>query len=138
MKADERAERDAKALQLFIAGATYRQIGAAIGLRSSASVDRIIKKELANAARRRALLSDEAFAIHQERCERLFQAHWGKALQGDHKSALICQRLLSSEARLYGLDADTSLPAPTLPVESMDDDEETDELAKLRARRSGA
>lgn len=137
MKAEERAERDAKALQLFIAGASYRQIGAAIGLRSPASVDRIIKRELASAARRRALLNDEAFAVHQERTERLFQAHWGLALKGDHKSALICQRLLMQQSRLYGLDADTSLPAPTLPVE-VGSNEDEDELAQLRAKRSGA
>lgn len=137
MKAEERAERDAKALQLFVAGATYRQIGAMIGLRSPASVDRIIKKELASAAQRRALLNDEAFSIHQERTERLFNAYWAPALKGDVRAAEICRRLLHQESRLYGLDAQSD-PAPPVTVDNYDDDEDADELAKLRARRSGA
>lgn len=139
MKAAEREERDANALKLFVAGATYRQIGAAIGLKSTHSIHVIITKALAASAQRRALLTDEAFAIHQERTERLFQAHWGPALKGDHRSAEICRRLLGQEARLYGLEEiNQPLPAPTAPLRNQDEDEESNDLARMRARRNAA
>lgn len=143
MKAAERAERDQKILQLFLAGATYRQIGAAVGLRSTQSVHHVVQRELSSAARRRALLTDEALAVYQERVEALFRAHWGPALRGDHRSAEICRRLLGQQARLYGLDdlVDGSLPNPTVGTSGIADDDDKDlpdELSRLRAKRAGA
>ena len=142
MKAAERAERDQKILQLFLAGATYRAIGAAVGLRSSQSVHHVVQRELSSAARRRALLTDEALAVYQERVEALFRAHWGPALRGDHRSAEICRRLLGQQARLYGLDdmVDTS-SSPTLGANGIaadDDKDPPDELSRIRAKRAGA
>jgi hypothetical protein len=135
MNAAERAQRDALALQLFIAGATYQQIADRIGLKSRSAVHHIVQRELGEANERRKLLTDEAFSMFQERTERLFQAHWGLALKGDHKSAAICQRLLAQQSRLYGLDAEPAVP---LPAVELDDEEELDELAQLRSRRSPA
>lgn len=140
MKAAEREQRNATALQLFVAGASYRQIGASIGLRSVSQVHAIVQRELAAAAQRRSLLTDEALAVYQERQERLFQAHWAPALKGDHRSAEICRRLLDQSARLHGLYADAapSLPAPTAPLNGEGGDQEApqDELSQLRARRT--
>ena len=143
MKAAERAERDQKILQLFLAGATYRAIGAAVGLRSTHSVHHVVQRELSSAARRRAMLTDEALAVYQERVEALFRAHWGPALRGDHRSAEICRRLLGQQARLYGLDdlVDGSLPNPTVGTSGIADDDDKDlpdELSRLRAKRAGA
>lgn len=135
MKAEERAQRDARVLQLWLAGASYQQIAEAIGVKSKGTIHHIIQRELADANERRKLLADEAYAMYQERLERLFQAHWGLALKGDHKSAMVCQRLLAQQARLYGLEADTVLPSPTMPVDLAHDEAE-DELAQLRARRA--
>lgn len=139
MNAAGRAERDASVLRLFMAGATYAQIAAAVKM-TQRRVDQIVKRELSNAAQRRTLLSDEALAIHTERTERLFQAHWGKALNGDHRSADICRKLLVDNARLSGFYADRlpDLPAPTGPLERDDDEAEPgpqDELSKLRGLR---
>lgn len=139
MRRAEREERDEQILRLFVAGATYRQIAAAVGV-SLTSVDRIVKKELAASAQRRTILTDEALSMYQERLERLFQAHWGSALKGEHRSAEICRRLLDQQARLYGLYLDqNSLPSPTstTTVGDADHDEREDELATLRARRAG-
>lgn len=142
MKAAERAEREQNILRLWIAGASYPRIGQAVGL-STRQVERILKAALAAGASRRALLTEEALAVHQERHERLFEAHWGLALKGDHKSAELCRRMLDQNARLHGLyaDASPSLPAPTAPLSSEDaggreDEEPADELSKLRALRS--
>ncbi|MCW2591767.1 MAG: Uncharacterized protein JWQ86_4194 [Mycobacterium sp.] len=130
-----REQRDQKVLQLFLAGVSYRQIGAAVGLRSASGVHRIVQREFLAGAQRRALLGDEALALHIERHERLLQAHWGPALKGDHRSAELCRRLLDQSARLHGLYADdpAPLPAPTAPVDGGGDEE--DELARIRARR---
>jgi len=141
MKAADRATRDQDVLRLWIAGASYPRIGQAVGL-TARRVEQIVKTALAAGAARRALLSEEAVAVWQERHERLFEAHWGLALKGDHKSAELCRRMLDQNARLHGLYADTApaLPAPTTALGGPDDGEEgpVDELSKLRDRRSGA
>ena len=139
MKAAERAEREQDILRLWIAGASHPRIAVAVGL-SARQVERIVRSALAAGASRRALLSEEALAVHQERHERLFEAHWGLALKGDHRSAELCRRLLDQNARLHGLYADAApLPAPTAPLNSesggQEGEEPADELSKLRARR---
>ena len=147
MKAAERVERDQKVLRLWIAGGSYPRIAEAVGL-SARQVERIVKAALAAGASRRALLTEEALAVHQERHERLFEAHWHRALNGDHRSAELCRRLLDQNAKLHGLYGEgggakqPSLPAPTAPLTSGDgadsageSEEPADELAKLRALR---
>jgi hypothetical protein len=144
MKAAERIEREQNILRLWIAGASYPRIAQVVGL-STRHVERILKAALAAGASRRALLTEEALAVYQERHERLFEAHWALALKGDHKSAELCRRMLDQNARLHGLYTDAApLPAPTTtPLTSDDGDgreneEPADELSKLRARRGTA
>jgi hypothetical protein len=141
----ERSKRNQMILQLFVAGTTYQRIAQAVGLRSPSSVHSIVQKELAGAAERRELLTDEAFAVFQERSERLFQAHWTRALDGDHKSAEVCRKILAQQARMYGIDEPISGLTNNMGV--VDSDNETDplneqepmdELARLRAQRAGA
>jgi hypothetical protein len=135
----EREQRDQRVMGLFLDGASYREIGAAVGLRSVSGVHRIVQRELASSARRRGLLSDEAFAVWQERSESLLQAHWGLALKGDHRSAEICRKILAQQAGVYGIGAESlKLPAGTRAdaVEPDRDDDGQDELARLRAARA--
>lgn len=137
MKAAERQARDDDILRLFMAGATYRQIAKALNS-SLATVSRTVATQLAAGAQRRELLSDQALAVHTERTERLFQAHWTKALGGDHRSAEICRKILAQQARLHGLEVDAApLPAPTGALTDDDnaEDEPQDDLSKLRAAR---
>jgi hypothetical protein len=141
VKAAERQVRDEDILRLFIAGATYRQIARALNC-GLATVSRAVAAQLAAGQTRRELLSEEALAVHTERTERLFQAHWQKALGGDHRSAEICRKILAQQARLHGLEADLTpgLPAPTqhLGDDEPDDEGPSDELARIRAARFGA
>lgn len=99
-----RARRDTKVLNLFIAGATYKQIGEhpdiALGI---SQVDRIVKRELARAAKRRDLLADQALTMWVERSEALLRANWAKAMGGDYRAGLLCDRILARQARLGGL-----------------------------------
>jgi hypothetical protein len=124
-----REERDGRILQLFLAGSTYRQIAAVVGLKSTQNIHEIVRRELSDAARRRSVLLEEARSIYQERSEALLKSHWGPALRGDHKSAEICRKLLDQQSRLL---APLAVPEGELP------EEEVDELTKLRARRTGA
>jgi hypothetical protein len=138
MKAADRERRDAQVVHLFLGGASYRSIAAAVGLRSPQSVGNIVQRALGSSSQRRELLTDEAFAVWQERSERLFRAHWGPALEGNHRSAEVCLKLLGQQARVYRLEAEVgSIPAstPTQPVEG--EQAPQDELARLRAKRAG-
>jgi hypothetical protein len=140
VNAAEREDRDADILRLFVAGSSYRQIARAVQV-SLTTVHRVVQKQLAAGSKRRELLSDQALDVYTERTERLFQAHWSKALNGDHRSAELCRRILAQQARLHGLEADLApLPAPTPTAGDTGDGEEEpqDELAKLRAARTGA
>lgn len=98
----ERAKRDAKVMQLFIAGASYRQIGETLGM-AHTNVDKVVRREMAKAARRRDALADEALGVFIERSEALFKAHYPRALRGDYRSSVICDRIIGRQARLYGL-----------------------------------
>ena len=140
MGAGDRARRDGRVVRLFLAGLSYRDIGAVVGLRSPQSVGNIVQRELAASGERRGLLTDEAFAVWQERSERLFRAHWGRALDGNHRSAELCRKLLGQQAQVYGLAQEVALAAGTqsgaVEVEPVEPD--MDELARLRAKRTGA
>lgn len=137
MKAADRKRRDAQVVQLFLDGLSYREIGAAAGLRSPQSVGNIVQRELKASAARRGLLVDECFAVWQERTEQLFHAHWDRALEGDHRSAELCCKLLAQQARVYGLEAQVGfLPTAAQAVEG--EQGPLDELARLRAARAGA
>jgi hypothetical protein len=137
LPAGERAVRDQKVMTLFLSGDSYRAIAAAVGL-TSAGVHKIVQRELAASGARRDLLTDEAFAIWQERTEALLNAHWDRALGGDHRSAEVCIKLLGLQARVYRLEADVgSMPAPT-PTQPVEGEQAPqDELERLRARRAG-
>src|SRR5882762_4150427 len=122
---------------MFAEGASYREIGAAVGLRSVSGVHRIVQRELAAGARRRDVLTDDAFALWQERQETLLRAHWERATRADspdHRSAELCRKLLTNQARVYGLGADVPLPAPTPTLQGGDDDQDDgqDDLSRLR------
>jgi len=136
---DKRQARDDDILRLFIAGATYRQIARALNT-SIATVSRVVVKKLAEGQTRRDLLSDQALAVHTERTERLFQAHWQKALAGDHRSAEICRRILSQQERTREAALGAALPALNEDDDASDssDDGPQDDLAKLRAQRGAS
>lgn len=142
MKAAERAERDRAVLERFLAGANYREIGADLGL-NTPRVAEIVKRQLADSARRRLQLTDAALEIYQERFERLYQLQFAKADAGDQRAAEVCERMLARNARLYGLADEINpapLPAPTskLPVDGGEESEDPDELSRIRARRNSA
>jgi hypothetical protein len=143
MKAVERERRNGQVLQLFLGGASHRMIARAVGLRSHRSVGNIVQAALGSTTDRRELLSDEAFAVWQERSERLLRAHWGAALEGNHRSAELCRKILAQHVLVYGLAQDVSVAGTQRDVVEVEpepaDDEGLDVLEQLRrARAQGA
>jgi len=142
MKAAERERRNAQVLQLFLGGASHRTIAKAVGLRSHRSVGNIVQVALGSTTERRDLLTDEAFAVWQERSERLFCAHWGRALEGNYRSAELCRKMLAQHVLVYGLAQEVSSAgtrADAVEVEpepDPDDDEGLDVLARMRRDRA--
>ena len=142
MKAAERERRNAQVLQLFLGGASHRTIAKAVGLRSHRSVGNIVQAALGSTTERRDLLTDEAFAVWQERSERLFCAHWGRALEGNYRSAELCRKMLAQHVLVYGLAQEVSSAgtrADVVEVEpAEDDDGDLDVLARMRRDRARA
>ena len=103
MRAAERARRDARVVRLFLAGLSYRDIGAAVGLRSPTSVGDIVKRELGREDARHRVLAEHVGELYVERHEALLLAHWPAALAGDHKATETCLRVLDAQARFHGL-----------------------------------
>ena len=138
----ERAKRDARVLQLHIGGATYRQIAEACDI-SVAMADKIVRRELAKAAARRDLLGEQALAMFLERSEALFKANYPRAMKGDYKAAVICDRILARQARLFGVVDGLGMgggvggepPPPEPDTEGDDPEDDGDELTKWRNRR---
>jgi len=69
---------------------------------------------------------------YRKRLERLLDTYWQSAVAGEHKSAELVRRLLQQHAALFGVGV-SGTPAITTSVTKGED-----ELAKLRARRTGA
>lgn len=140
MKAAERERRNAQVLALWLSGATHRAIAAAVGLRSHRSVGNIVVAALGDSGARRELLTGEAFAVWQERTERLFRAHWQLALDGNHRSAELCRKLLANMALVYGLHQEIrgvatqldAVEAETVPEGGDTDEDGLDLLARMR------
>lgn len=127
--AAERARRDQKVLGLYLAGATYRDIASVVNV-SASRVHQIVERELESGADRRELLTTKAADMLIERTEALLRANWPAAMRGDYKAAVIVDRVLARQSRLFGLDtAGGAMPATTIP----DGD---DELTAWRKRRS--
>lgn len=143
LKAAERELRDARVLELFYAGASYRAIAEEVGLRSKSSVGLILQRQLAATGDRRELLADEARSVWLERFEQLWAAQWPAALGGDRYAVSECRRMLGHWAAVFGLSKPVTLAdtgrlevVDVEPPETDDDLGSMDELARLRYNRA--
>ena len=89
-------------VQLVLAGASYRETAAAVGLRSSSTVHAIMQKALAGDGRR-DLLASQSGAMFLERSEGLIRANWADAMVGDYQASLIVLRQMDEQARVLGV-----------------------------------
>lgn len=74
---------------------------------------------------------NEVLAAYRTRLESLIDTFWPDAVAGEHKSAELVRKLLQQHAGLFGIGGSGAV------IAADPDDGGDDELAKLRARRSG-
>jgi hypothetical protein len=143
VKAAERAKRDAQIMKLFYAGASYRQISEAVGLRSPQSIANVVQREMAAGGDQREFMADESRAVWVERWQQLWRANYPAAMAGDHRALAECRRLQGQWATMFGLSRMPPLAGADIDVDEDQDDDDAaavapmDELARLRAARAG-
>lgn len=93
----------AKALDLRLAGASYREIGTALGIDPSTAYD-YIDRMLTEAA---PLLEDveKARQVELERLDKMQRSLWTRVLAGDHAADYLVLKVMDRRAKLMGLDA---------------------------------
>jgi len=97
-------ERAIKALELRIAGATYRQIGQELGV-SHVVVFENVEWALAERAEQRRAAADSLVQLELERLEKMTLALWPAVKRGDEKAINTMVRVMDRRARLLGMDA---------------------------------
>lgn len=101
MNAKERAERDARALELRRAGVSLPRIVAEVGYANAKAAE----DGLARALEAQGTTFDPAAvrALELDRLDRLQQAVWVKAIKGDSKAIEQAQKLSEARVRLAGI-----------------------------------
>lgn len=93
-------ERRKKALDLRLAGATFREIAGALGV-SLGTAHTDVATALADIPKEEA---NELRKLEAARLDALNQAHWENALNGDTNSAKIVLSVIDRRIKLLGLD----------------------------------
>jgi ABC-type sugar transport system ATPase subunit len=108
----EQRDREHKAVQLALAGATYDAIAKECGFESKSGAWKAVQRLLARVDAENA---EALRTVEGSRLDRLHLAHWPAALRGDVKAATLVLRLMERRARLFGLDAPLRVNAEIRP-----------------------
>lgn len=98
-----RLERVGEILDMRKNGATYAQIGAAMGF-TPARGYAVVKREIARRAGECRELADEIIELECDRLDGLFRAHYAAACGGDVAATAACLRIMQRRAAMLGLD----------------------------------
>lgn len=131
------AETRRQVVELRMEGATYALIGARLGI-SQTAAHRHCERAMAEARAEIAAAAEELRSLQYSRLERLLQAVWNSAIEGNHPAIDRALRILEREAKLLGLDAPAKV-APTTPegsdpYDSMSDAELAERIEKLLSK----
>lgn len=121
------AEKQRKALEMALAGASYDKIAQECGWKNRSSAFRAVERAMKDWA---PVDNDDVRTLRERelaRLDRLQSAHWMRALQGDSRSTELCLRISDRRSKLLGLDMPTKIDA-TVKSEM---DAEIDELLAL-------
>ena len=106
-KLKERTEavqvRAQKALELRIAGGTYRQIAQELGVSHTVIFENVLWA-LEERAEERGKLSDQLVQMELERLEKMTLSLWPRVRNGDEKAINTLVRVMDRRAKLLGLD----------------------------------
>lgn len=107
------AERRREAFRLRKEGATFREIGEALGVSGTAARKAILAElETINADTRE--IAGELIALEAARLDEAHKAIWPKVEVGDLRAIDRMLKIMERRARLFGLDAPSKI-APTTP-----------------------
>lgn len=98
------AERRVQALELRKAGATYRQIGAMLGV-SGVQAYRDVARALEALAVEEHSRADELRALEDARLDDILIVLWPRVKHGDIEAITTTLRLMERRAKLWGLDS---------------------------------
>ena len=107
-QAEAAAERRQKSLDLRIAGARYRQIGAQLGV-SYQTAYRDVQAALGERATLQHRKAEQLRELELERCDKMQLGLWPKVRLGDEKAVRALVAVMERRAKLSGLDASTKL-----------------------------
>lgn len=103
--------KQAKALELALAGASYEQIAKACGYQHRSSAMRIVRDLIKKWAPIDPTDAEALRDTELARLDRLQAAHWTKALKADYRSTEMVLRIMRRRAQLVGLDAALKIDA---------------------------
>lgn len=92
LTAQQRARRDRRVVDLFLAGVSHRQIASTVGLSSHYAVQKILKRDLDERMAQRQVVSETA--VLSARQDELLAAHWEAAKAGDPQSVRVVLQVL--------------------------------------------
>lgn len=102
------ADRQRKAMELKIAGATFDQIAAQLGYADASGAWRAVCRGLIETQRP---VADEYRALTDRRLERLLLSVWPAAIAGDLKANEQARRIIADLRRLWGTDMPVKVDA---------------------------
>jgi DNA-binding CsgD family transcriptional regulator len=113
-------EREEQALQLRIAGFTYKRMGETMGISESGAYKAVVRA-LRRLNERIAENAEELRRLEMERLTALHRVFWSRAQRGDERAADRVLRISAAIRALYGLDAPTRTDVRASVVTSYDD-----------------
>ena len=94
------AYREAKAVEMMLAGKDFDTIAAELGYATRSGAWRAVQRAL---SKQREALAGEYLMLEIQRLDALQVALWGQAMAGDVKAALGCLRIIEQRLALLGL-----------------------------------
>lgn len=95
-------QKEARAMELRMTGAKYKQIAEAVGYRSEASAYKAVKRAMLRTIQEPA---DELRKLEVERLDQMLMALWRDAMNGKWLAIDRCLKIMERRAVMLGLDA---------------------------------
>ncbi len=111
----EAAEKRIAVLRLRRDGLSYTEIGERLGIHRSRA-HQIVTEEMGVLSKELAETREELRQLELERLDRMHQAVWASAEQGNHEAIDTVLKLMNRRAKLRGLDAPTASTAAVFSV----------------------
>jgi hypothetical protein len=127
------ADRQRRAMDLKLAGATFEQIAQQIGYADASGAYRAVQRGLTETQRPAA---DELRETFSRRLDRLLLAVWPQAVHGDLKAVECARRLVDQQAKLHGANLPVKSEVDVTVTERSAADAALDELVAELERRA--